>query len=314
MESLLFSAKTVLPLLIMMAVGFAARHLGWVDNHATKQMNACVFRIFLPLLLTFNIMDTPQDAAVDTRTLIYALITTMLCFAVLFTLIPRLVRERRDRGVIIQCVARSNYAIFGIPLVNMMYPNADVSIAAMMVAIVVPVFNVMSTIALMVNGSDQKPDAKKILKGVVTNPLIIATAAGFLLWQLNVKLPVVLDKPLRNLANISSPLALFVLGASLDFGKARANAKLLTWSVLGRLVFVPGVFLTGAALLGIRDVALASLIAVYASPCSVSSYPMAQQMGGNDDLAGAQVVFTTTFSVITVFFWVLILRSLGLLM
>ena len=314
MESLLFSAKTVLPLLIMMAVGFAARHLGWVDNYATKQMNACVFRIFLPLLLTFNIMDTPQDAAVDTRTLIYALITTMLCFAVLFTLIPRLVRERRDRGVIIQCVARSNYAIFGIPLVNMMYPNADVSIAAMMVAIVVPVFNVMSTIALMVNGSDQKPDAKKILKGVVTNPLIIATAAGFLLWQLNVKLPVVLDKPLRNLANISSPLALFVLGASLDFGKARANAKLLTWSVLGRLVFVPGVFLTGAALLGIRDVALASLIAVYASPCSVSSYPMAQQMGGNDDLAGAQVVFTTTFSVVTVFFWVLILRSLGLLM
>ncbi|MBR2924339.1 MAG: AEC family transporter [Clostridia bacterium] len=314
MESLLFSAKTVLPLLIMMAVGFAARHLGWVDNHATKQMNACVFRIFLPLLLTFNIMDTPQDAAVDTRTLIYALITTMLCFAVLFTLIPRLVRERRDRGVIIQCVARSNYAIFGIPLVNMMYPNADVSIAAMMVAIVVPVFNVMSTIALMVNGSDQKPDAKKILKGVVTNPLIIATAAGFLLWQLNVKLPVVLDKPLRNLANISSPLALFVLGASLDFGKARANAKLLTWSVLGRLVFVPGVFLTGAALLGIRDVALASLIAVYASPCSVSSYPMAQQMGGNDDLAGAQVVFTTTFSVVTVFFWVFILKSLGLLM
>lgn len=314
MESLLFSAKTVLPLLIMMAVGFAARHLGWVDNYATKQMNACVFRIFLPLLLTFNIMDTPQDAAVDTRTLIYALITTMLCFAVLFTLIPRLVRERRDRGVIIQCVARSNYAIFGIPLVNMMYPNADVSIAAMMVAIVVPVFNVMSTIALMVNGSDQKPDAKKILKGVVTNPLIIATAAGFLLWQLNVKLPVVLDKPLRNLANISSPLALFVLGASLDFGKARANAKLLTWSVLGRLVFVPGVFLTGAALLGIRDVALASLIAVYASPCSVSSYPMAQQMGGNDDLAGAQVVFTTTFSVVTVFFWVFMLKSLGLLM
>ena len=314
MESLLFSAKTVLPLLIMMAVGFAARHLNWVDSHATKQMNACVFRIFLPLLLTFNIMDTPQDAAVDMRTLIYALITTLLCFAVLFIAVPRLVRERRDRGVIIQCVARSNYAIFGIPLVNMMYPDADVSIAAMMVAIVVPVFNVMSTIALMLNGSDQKPEPRKILKGVVTNPLIIATVAGFLLWRLNVQLPVVLDKPLRNLANISSPLALFVLGASLDFGKAQANARLLTWSVLGRLVFVPGVFLTGAALIGIRDVALASLIAVYASPCSVSSYPMAQQMGGNDDLAGAQVVFTTTFSVITVFFWVLILKSLGMLM
>ncbi len=314
MENLLFSVNTVVPLLLMMAVGFAARHLNWVDAHTTKQINACVFRIFLPLLLAFNIMDTPLDAAVDLRTLVYALITTSLCFAALFIIVPKLVRERRDRGVIIQCVARSNYAIFGIPLVNMMYPNADVSIAAMMVAIVVPVFNVMSTIALMINGSDQKPDAKRILKGVVTNPLIIATVIGMTLWRLNIALPAILDTPLRKLANISSPLALFVLGASLDFGKARANAKLLTWSVLGRLVFVPGLFLTGAALVGIRDVSLASLIAVYASPCSVSSYPMAQQMGGNDDLAGAQVVFTTTFSVITVFFWVLILKSLGLLM
>lgn len=314
MENLLFSVNTVLPLLIMMAVGFAARHFGLVNAQATKQINACVFKIFLPLLLAFNIMDTPLEAAVDVRTLVYALITTMLCFGVLFLVVPRLVSQRRDRGVIIQCVARSNYAIFGIPLVNMMYPNADVSIAAMMVAIVVPVFNVMSTIALMVNGSDQKPDAKHILKGVVTNPLIIATVIGMILWRLDVQLPTVIEKPFRNLANISSPLALFVLGASLDFGKAKANAKLLTWSVLGRLVFVPGVFLTGAALIGIRDVALASLIAVYASPCSVSSYPMAQQMGGNDDLAGAQVVFTTTFSVITVFFWVLILKSLGLLM
>jgi len=312
MENLLFSVNTVLPLLITMAVGFAARRLSWVDSHATKQINACVFKIFLPLLLCFNIIDTPRDAVVDGRTLIYALITTLLCFGVLFLTVPKLVRERRDRGVVIQCIARSNYAIFGIPLVNMMYPNADVSIAAMMVAIVVPVFNVMSTIALMVNGSNQKPDVKRILKGVVTNPLIIATVAGFLLWTLNITLPTVLDKPLRNLANISSPLALFVLGASLDFSKAKANAKLLTWSVLGRLVFVPGLFLTGAALIGIRDVAMASLVAVYASPCSVSSFPMAQQMGGNDDLAGAQVVFTTTFSVITVFFWVFVLKSLGL--
>lgn len=58
MENLLFSVNTVLPLLIMMAVGFAARHFGLVNAQATKQINACVFKIFLPLLLAFNIMDT----------------------------------------------------------------------------------------------------------------------------------------------------------------------------------------------------------------------------------------------------------------
>lgn len=40
---------------------------------------------------------------------------------------------------------------------------------------------------------------------------------------------------------------------------------------------------------------------------------MAQQMGGNGDLAGGQVVFTTVFSILTVFLWVFALKSLGFL-
>lgn len=71
----------------------------------------------------------------------------------------------------------------------------------------------------------------------------------------------------------------------------RANARLLTWSVGGAADRGAAVcFLTGAVLLGIRDVSLATLIAVFASPTAVSSYPMAQQLGGDADLAAAQVV------------------------
>ena len=58
-------------------------------------------------------------------------------------------------GVLIQGIARSNYAIFGIPLVMMMYPEGDTSIAVLLVAVVVPVFNVLSTIALMIFGGEK---------------------------------------------------------------------------------------------------------------------------------------------------------------
>ena len=78
-------------------------------------------------------------------------------------------------------------------------------------------------------------------------------------------------------------------------------------------MLLPALFLSLAVLLGIRDVGLASLVAVFASPTAVSSYPMAQQIGGDADLAAAQVVFTTALSGITVFLWVFLLRTLGLL-
>ena len=312
MDDLLFSLNTVFPLLVMMAVGFTARRVGVIGESAARQINACVFKIFLPLLLCFNIVDTQLGASTDVRTLLYAFVTTLLCFGVLFFATPRLCRDRASCGVLIQGIARSNSAIFGIPLVMMMYPEGDTSIAVLMVAVVVPVFNVLSTVALMVFGGE-KGSPWRIVKGVLLNPLILGTLAGFLLWYFRIPIPSLLETPLRSLGSIATPLALFVLGASLDFSKARANIKLLVISVTGRLVVVPLIFLSLAVALGIRDVSLAALIAVYASPTSVSSFPMAQQMGGNGDLAGGQVVFTTVFSILTVFLWVFVLKSLGYL-
>ena len=312
MDDLLFSLNTVFPLLVMMAVGFTARRVGVIGESAARQINASVVKIFLPLLLCFNIVDTQLGASTDVRTLLYAFVTTLLCFGVLFFATPRLCRDRASCGVLIQGIARSNYAIFGIPLVMMMYPEGDTSIAVLMVAVVVPVFNVLSTVALRVFAGE-KGAPWRIVKGVLLNPLILGTLVGFLLWFYRIPIPSLLETPLRSLGSIATPLALFVLGASLDFSKARANIKLLVISVTGRLVVVPLIFLSLAVALGIRDVSLAALIAVYASPTSVSSFPMAQQMGGNGDLAGGQVVFTTVFSILTVFLWVFVLKSLGYL-
>lgn len=312
MMDLLFSVEAVFPLLVMMAAGYAARAAGWVTDETTRRMNACVYRLFLPLLLCFNIMDTKPGARIDGQTLLFAFVGTLLLFGALFVLAPRLCKQRSSCGVLIQGIARSNYAIFGIPLVIMMYPHADTSVAVMMVVVVVPVYNVMSTVALMIYARE-KTSALKVVKGIVLNPLIVGTAIGFVLWQAGIALPTLLDNPLRKLGGIATPLSLFLLGTSLDFGMARNNARLLTISVVGRLVAVPLVFLSLAIALGIRDVSLATLIAVFASPTAVSSYPMAQQMGGDEGLAAGQVVFTTAFSSLTVFLWVLVLKSFGFL-
>ena len=312
MQDLWFSIGAVFPLLVIMAAGFAARRLNWISGTGARQMNNCIFHMFLPLLVALNIMDTDAHASLDGGTLLYGFISTVLSFLFLFWLVPKITSQRDSRGVLIQGIVRSNYAIFGIPLVMMMYPDKDTSVAAIMVVVAVPVFNVMSTIALMVNGS-AKSDWRQVVKGVLLNPLIWGTIIGFVFWQTQFKLPALLMGPLRSMGSIATPLALFLLGAELDFGKARANARLLAIGVIGRLIVMPLVFLSIGIALGIRDVSLATLIALFASPVAVTSYPMSQQLGGNENLAGAIVVFTTALSIITVFFWVFALKSLGFL-
>ena len=110
----------------MMAVGFTARRVGVIGESAARQINACVFKIFLPLLLCFNIVDTQLGASTDVRTLLYAFVTTLLCFGTLFVITPRLCRDRASCGVLIPGALRAAIMPFsGIPLVMMMYPEGD---------------------------------------------------------------------------------------------------------------------------------------------------------------------------------------------
>jgi predicted permease len=308
----LFSVNIIIPIMLIIAAGFGARQIRLIGPEGIKQGNRLVFYIFLPLLLFSSIRDSHIGVAADSTTILYAVVTVSLCFLLLFFLVPRVVKKRETSGVLIQGIARANYAIYGIPLVMMIYPESDISIAAVMVICIIPIINVFSTVALMMYNGVRK-SARDIVKGVLYNPLIIGTILGLAFLLLRIQLPHLIDVPVRKLGAVASPFALFLLGANIDFSRVKTNLRLLTGAVAARLVAVPAIFLTGAVLIGIRDVNLAALIALFASPTAVSSYPMTQQFGGDVELAAQQVVFTTAFSGVTIFVWLFLLKTMGFL-
>ena len=82
--------------------------------------------------------------------------------------------------------------------------------------------------------------------------------------------------------------------------------------VLGaKLLVFPALFLGIALLLGFRDAPLAVLLTVFGAPIAVSSFTMAQQMG--DKLAGQLVVFSSIFSIGTMFLLIFLLKELAFL-
>ena len=154
---------------------------------------------------------------------------------------------------------------------------------------------------------------KKIAKGVITNPLIISSALGIIVLLSGIKLPEIAEKTVSDVAKIATPLALILLGASINFSTVRGNLRQLIITISGRLVIVPLVGITLAAIIGMRGGDLALLIAALASPTAVSSYPMAIQMDGDGDLAAQIVAFSTVVCIITVFLWVFALKQLCLI-
>ena len=79
-----------------------------------------------------------------------------------------------------------------------------------------------------------------------------------------------------------------------------------------KLVLLPAVIFALALALGFDSLERFVLFTMFATPIAASSYSMAENMGGDGELAGEFVVLSTAVSVITIFLWVFVLREMGL--
>ena len=104
-----------------------------------------------------------------------------------------------------------------------------------------------------------------------------------------------------------------ILGANLVFSEIRKNRKTITAVLLVRLILLPLVTVPLGYALGLRGVELFLVLMIFGTPIATASYPMAENMGGDGQLAG-QLVFTSTVASLgTIFLFIYAMSRLGLL-
>ena len=311
MENLMISANAVLPMCLIMALGYGTRRLGWIRREEIFAINKIAFRIFLPCLLYYNVYCSDLSGSFDPLLMAYAVGGVLLTFGLSlgYTLLTEKLPERR--GVMIQGMFRSNYVIMGIPVATALLGSDQLGTVSILIAVVVPLFNMLAVVVLEVFRG-QKPKPLHILGQIAKNPLVIGSVLGILTLAAGIRLPHILEQTIQNISAIASPLQLFLLGAFFQFSGLKTYRRELVTVSAAKLIVSPGLFLGLGALLGFRGVAFVSLIGIFASPTAVNSFTMAQQMGGDAELAGDIVVTTSAVSILTMFLWVFLFKSLGM--
>ena len=307
----MISANAVLPMCLIMALGYGTRRLGWIRREEISAINKIAFRIFLPCLLYYNVYCSDLSGSFDPLLMAYAVGGVLLTFGLSlgYTLLTEKLPERR--GVMIQGMFRSNYVIMGIPVATALLGADQLGTVSILIAVVVPLFNMLSVVVLEVFRG-QKPKPLHILGQIAKNPLVIGSVLGILTLAAGIRLPHILEQTIQNISAIASPLQLFLLGAFFQFSGLKTYRRELVTVSAAKLIVSPGLFLGLGALLGFRGVAFVSLIGIFASPTAVNSFTMAQQMGGDAELAGDIVVVTSAVSMLTMFLWVFLFKSLGM--
>ena len=307
MESFLVAVNAVIPFFCYLALGYTMKIRGVVKEEFLQKLNQMVFRVFYPFMTFYNIYKA------DAESLPRPLLLIFTGASILIVIIPKIVKENPRRGVIIQAIFRSNFVLFGLPLTIAVFGDSAASIAAMMVTVVVSIYNTTSVFILEMFNGEGKSDIKKTLKAVVANPLLQGAIVGLIFFFLGIKLPGSLVTPIAAFSNMTSPLAIYVLGGTLQFKAIRKNLKYLVPTLTCKLFILPAIIIAIAYAFGLRRLELFLLIAVYATPVAAASYPMAQNMGGDGELAGQFVVISTAVSMFTLFLWIFFMKSVGLI-
>ena len=313
LESFMVAFNAVAPFLILLGIGFAAVRLKLTDRPFMDRLNALNYKLFFPFLMFNNVYSAKPENMPSLKLILTGVLSVSLLVVLLVIIVPRIVKENPRRGVIIQAVFRSNFIIYGIPLTTYVFGAERSSICGMMILVMVSLFNIAAVIVLEMFREGGKVSAGKLLLGIIRNPILQGCLVGLVFYLLQISLPAFLATPVSSLAGLATNLALVILGASLKFEELRKNSRTISAVLLVRLILLPVIMVGFAYLIGLRGVELFLILMIFGTPVATSSYPMAQNMGGDGQLAGQLVFVSTVASLVTIFAFIFTLSRLGLL-
>lgn len=312
MDCIILAFKVVFPILVYVSIGYFFKQIKLYDEKGIKVVNDLVFKLFLPCLLFYNIYTTEIDKIFNLSLILYAVTFILILFVLLMITVPRFIKENSKCGVFIQGIFRSNFVLFGLPVTISLLGEGNAGLTSLAIAFVVPLYNVLAVVCLE-TFRKSKVNILNIIKGIAKNPLIISSLLGILFLVLKIELPDFCSNIVRDLSRVATPLALIGLGGSFTFSSVKNNLKKLIIILSLKLIVIPVIAIgLSAYAFGFRGASVVTLISIFASPTAVSSFTMAQSMGGDSDLAAQTVVFTSMFSILTVFVIVAVTKYLSL--
>ena len=312
---LIFSANVIVPIFLLILLGYALTRIKLWDAHFLKIANEVCFKCLLPVLLFYNVATANIFEVFNVKLIVYACLSACGLCGLLFLIVPLVVKDRKRCGVIIQGTFRSNFLLFGVPLGLSIGGEQGAVLAAVVASFYVPVINMLSVISLYVFSDAKNKSLKSAMLGIVKNPLIIGGVSGLVFSLIRnligFELPTMLDTTLFNIKSAATPLAFLILGGDLKFGNMLRNIKYSLCSVVGKILLIPAVMLSVSALLGFDQLEMAILVAVFATPNAVSSYAMARNYQEDYELAGEIITLGTLLSILTMFVFITVARSLA---
>ena len=335
LDSVVFAFNAIAPILLLVALGLFLKERKLLSASTIKQMNTVVFRFGISCMMFRNIYTLSSLVDIRVDAMVLVLVTIGLLTVIGWLEAQVFTDQRRRRGVMIQNSFRSNFAVIGTTLAFALGGETARAVSSSMQAPTIIYYNVMAVICLTIYSDrpDRAVDVKGVLKQIAVNPLILGQVAGLvclalreviprsaqgeLVFTLKGNLPF-LYTAVDYLADMATPAILILIGAQVNFKAVGGMKKELIVGVIQRLMAAPAVgfglaiLARNLGLIAVTPALFSALVGIYGSPSVAVAGVMTEEIGGDAELARQYVIWTSAFSMVTLFFWIVVLHAAGL--
>ncbi|MEQ9643301.1 MAG: AEC family transporter [Alphaproteobacteria bacterium] len=292
----------LVPIGLLLAFGYALQRLGLPGTAFWPLLDRVVYLVLLPALLFTSALeaDLGQTQALPMAlTTVAALVVTTTALVIARRLVTT---DGAAMSSVVQGAARVNvYA--GFAVAGAVFGDQGVALFALVVALAIPVDNIISVLALHYFAVPVRSSWRTSLRSIALNPLLLSLAAGYAMRGASLTLPGPLLDALQLLAEATLPLALLAVGAGIRFDIAGASRRPLAIAVLTRQVMLPIIALGLCQVAGVGGTERAVVMLHAALPTGPAAYAFARQLGGDAPLMAAIITATTLLAAVSVPFW-----------
>ena len=315
MNNFLFALNAVLPVFLLIVTGIILKKMTILDDQFIAKSTRLVFKVALPALIFQKISRADFSQLFDGREILFIVLFVTGSFIIIYYLTGFFINDGAERGAFVQGAFRSNIAIVGLAIISNVFGETGVARAAIALVFIFPMFNIYGVLALSLplKSGPGENTAGKILKAIITNPLIIAVFIALPFSIFSIETGYMVNSFLEYLSRMTLPLALLGVGGSLSFTSFKKGfSKALSASII-KLVIYPLLVVFILLTSGFKGESLGVIFIMLGCPTAVSSYVMADAMGSDSDLAAGIILITTLGSIMTIGLGIFLMKSFGLI-
>lgn len=287
--------EVILPILILIIVGAILQFKFTFD---LKQISTLITYCLMPAAVFINIIEINVNTTVMLHIISYLIIYTIVLILIGNALAKWLKLDKPQGAALKNSISLMNSGNYGLPVSQLVFAHNPIGVS---IQIFILIFQNLLTYSY---GLYNLLSATTTFRGIITSllrlPIFHALIVGIVFQVFDIPLPKFIHIPLKELSDAFVGVALLLLGAQLAKIRLRFFHRVITWSLIGRLIIGPLLSLAIIYILNIDGVVAQSLFVASSFPTSRNTSTIAMEYDVEPELHAQVVLYSTLLSIITV--------------